>query len=218
MICEIALASSGLAASTLDPRSRHGGCCRDGGMNTPNAPLESRRALLEVADRCRMAVAELLLLDVSSTDEFARWVRGSYRAALVDDAPRPPSPEVEASRSSSFEFSAHELEDAKDVVLDAVRMFQAGEIGVWGDIIGTLPMARARDRAGCVGWVPVAPGRASRLAERALSLLLTDALLRPSDFVSGVPELDYAASSGERAVVVDVTRVQSRAGALSSAR
>jgi hypothetical protein len=172
-------------------------------VNAFSAPivlaLPARTRVETFADGCRAAALDFVNRVVRSDDKgmLAEWLRGPYRAHAVTLA---------RSRTRRMGAAAV-LQGALTTLLARTRL----EVGVGllrardpedGVGFGYSALAagyvyRCQDREGTPGWVPVAQPR-MRLADRVLSLVAADYLLRSEDYetalytcsVCGLTEFD----------------------------
>jgi hypothetical protein len=145
--------------------------------------LPARARVATFADGCRAAAFDFVNRVAPSRDKasLAEWLRGPYRSHVVMLA-----------RSRTRRMGpASVVPGALDRLLGRTRL----EVGVgllrardaedgvsfaFSALAGGL-VYRCQDAQGAQGWVPVANPR-MRLAERVLSLVAADYLLRPEDY------------------------------------
>jgi hypothetical protein len=145
--------------------------------------LSARARVRSFADGCRIAALDFVNRVAPSGDKavLADWLRGPYRAHVVVLArshtrrltPASVMPgtleRLLAQTRLDVGVGLLRARDAEDGVSFAYSALAAGHV------------YRCQDVEGAQGWVPVAHPR-MRLADRVLSLVAADYLLRPEDY------------------------------------
>jgi hypothetical protein len=137
--------------------------------------LTDNRSIGDVANACREALAELLVLE---DEGIERWLAGSYRRALILP-----------SRQSSPAFPGHStlpppsLFEAKRYIRESIALAQRpGSDEFIASLPATLPIARVHDAFGGSGAAPIDMAGAT-LVTRGISLVVAAYLCRPEDFL-----------------------------------
>ena len=142
----------------------------------PTMILPESMTVSAAAERCRVALEELLVLEASHF-ALAHWLCNSYRNALVVGG-REHWP-FALRLATPLEVA---VEDAKRQVVRARRAACAPD----GSFVANLParvhVVRTRDRVGAIGFSPI-DVRGASLAARGLSLLLADYLTYPERYM-----------------------------------
>jgi hypothetical protein len=125
--------------------------------------------------------------------DLGGWLAGPYRSltafAAGDEAPpsRPPSSGKlrAAPRITAAEKIDSLLSGANEEVLATLMMAAPPtlDLGFIERAIRAGHVTRSRDAAGRIGWVPI-DMRGMSLADRILSLVTVDYLMRPGDYVA----------------------------------
>jgi hypothetical protein len=145
--------------------------------------LPARARVADFADGCRAAALDFVnrVARAADKEQLARWLRGPYRQHVVVLA------RSRTRRMGAATVLPGALEklltQARQEVEAALARARDPEEGVsWGfSALSSGLVYRCQDAAGAQGWVPVAHPR-MRLADRVLSLLAADYLLRTADY------------------------------------
>lgn len=145
--------------------------------------LPSRSLVASFADGCRAAALDFVNRVAVSRDKevLAEWLRGPYQEHVVMLA---------RSRSRRM-GAAHVVPGALEKLLAETRLevsvglLRARDVedgvGFGYSALASGFVYRCQDQTGTAGWVPVAQPR-MRLADRVLSLVAADYLLRSEDY------------------------------------
>jgi hypothetical protein len=135
------------------------------------------------ADGCRAAALEFLNQVAPRGDKqgLAAWLRGPYRAHVVILA-RSRNRRLGAATVTPSALEKLLTQARLEVSLGLLRARDAEDGVSFGfSALAAGLVYRCQDSKGAQGWVPVAHPR-MRLADRVLSLVAADYLLRPADY------------------------------------
>ncbi len=157
-------------------------------MSLPAAPplvlaLPSSARVHSFADGCRAAALEFVnrIAVGGDKESLAEWLRGPYRAHVVTLA-RSRTRRIGPSRVVPGALEKLLGQTRLEVSLGLLRARDAEDGVSFGySALAAGHVYRCQDREGTAGWVPVAAPR-MRLADRVLSLVAADYLLRPGDY------------------------------------
>jgi len=145
--------------------------------------LPARARVVDFADGCRAAALDFVngVARQADKEQLALWLRGPYRDHVVVLA----RSRTRRMGAATVVPGALEklLTQARQEVEAALERARDPEEGVsWGfSALSSGLVYRCQDAAGAQGWVPVAHPR-MRLADRVLSLVAADYLLRTPDY------------------------------------
>ncbi len=145
--------------------------------------LPASASVATFADGCRAAALDFVNRVSVRADkqELADWLRGAYRTHAVAIA-HAGTQRIDAASVLPGALQKL-LAGARAEVMQALARIRGQEEGVaFGfEAMASALVYRCQDAAGAQGWVPVAHPR-MRLAERVMSLVAADYLLRSDDY------------------------------------
>jgi hypothetical protein len=145
--------------------------------------LPSRSLVGPFTDGCRAAALDFVNRVALSGDkeQLADWLRGPYRAHVVTLA-RSRTHRMGAASVVPGALARLLAQARLDVGLGLLRVRDAEDgVGFGYSALAAGLVYRCQDVTGAQGWVPVAQPR-MRLADRVLSLIAADYLLRSEDY------------------------------------
>lgn len=147
--------------------------------------LPAGARVVTFADGCREAALDFVnsVALRASKEYLVEWLHGPYRAHVVTVAR---STRRKMDRTSVLPAAlAKLLAEARLQVMSTLLSLQDTDAGVgFGyEALASGLVYRCQDASGAQGWVPVAHPR-MRLADRVLSLVAADHLLRAGDYES----------------------------------
>jgi hypothetical protein len=145
--------------------------------------LPSRCLVGSFTDGCRAAALDFLNRVAPSGDkqQVAEWLRGPYRSHVVALG-RSRTQRIGAAAVVPGALARLLAQTRLQVSVSLLRARDPEDgVGFGYSALSAGLVYRAQDRTGAQGWVPVAQPR-MRLAERVLSLVAADYLLRSQDY------------------------------------
>jgi hypothetical protein len=145
--------------------------------------LSARSRVRPFADGCRLAALDFVNRVAPSGDKavLAEWLRGPYREHVVVLA-RSHTRRLTAASVMPGTLEKLLSQTRLDVGLGLLRARDPEDGVSFGySALAAGHVYRCQDAEGAQGWVPVAHPR-MRLADRVLSLVAADYLLRPEDY------------------------------------
>jgi hypothetical protein len=149
--------------------------------------LPARSRVRSFADGCRLAALDFVNRVAPAADKavLAEWLRGPYRAHVVVLA-RSRTRRMTAASVLPGTLEKLLSQTRLDVGLGLLRARDAEDgVSFAYSALAAGFVYRCQDADGAQGWVPVAHPR-MRLADRVLSLVAADYLLRPDDYESAL--------------------------------
>jgi hypothetical protein len=153
--------------------------------------LPARSRVRSFADGCRLAALDFVNRVAESADKavLAEWLRGPYRAHVVVLA-RSRTKRLGAASVVPGVLERLLSQARMDVAVKLLRARDPDDGVSFGySALASGLVYRCQDAAGAQGWVPVAQPR-MRLADRVLSLVAADYLLRPEDYETALYTCD----------------------------
>jgi hypothetical protein len=145
--------------------------------------LPARSRVRSFADGCRLAALDFVnrVAVLGDKAALADWLRGPYRAHVVVLA-RSHTRRLTAGSVMPGTLEKLLSQTRLDVGLGLLRARDAEDgVSLGYSALAAGHVYRCQDAAGEQGWIPVAQPR-MRLADRVLSLVAADYLLRPEDY------------------------------------